>query len=87
MTTLSNSERLVKQEVLRELIVEMGAALYRYFDDKGINENDTSNPLVLLQMELRDEPDKLLLAKDEDIVRMDGYINYLYQFLKKIGVV
>ena len=87
MTTLSNSERLVKQEGLRELIVEMGAALYRYFDDKGINENDTSNPLVLLQMELRDEPDKLLLAKDEDIVRMDGYINYLYQFLKKIGVV
>lgn len=87
MTTLSTNERLVKQEVLRELIIEMGAALYRYFDDNEIDENDTSNPLVLLQMELRDEPDKLLLAKDEDIVRMDGYINYLYQFLKKIGVV
>lgn len=87
MTTLSTNERLVKQEVLRELIIEMGAALYRYFDDNEIDENDISNPLVLLQMELRDEPDKLLLAKDEDIVRMDGYINYLYQFLKKIGVV
>ena len=87
MTTLSNSERLVKQEVLREMIVTMLASLYHYFNKNGINEEDTSNPLVLLQMELRDEPDKLLLAKDEDIVRMDGYINFLYQFLKKIGVV
>lgn len=87
MTTLSNSERLVKQEVLREMIVTMLASLYHYFNKNGINEEDTSNPLVVIREELRDEMDKLLLAKDEDIIRMDGYITYIYKILKKLGVV
>ncbi len=87
MTTLSISERLVKQEVLRETVVEMMASLHRYFNQNNVNEEDTKNPLVILLKDLGDELDKILLADDEQLVKIDGYVNYLYQMLRKIGVI
>lgn len=87
MTTLSNSERLVKQEVLRDMIVTMSSSLYRYYDKNKIDENDMKHPLVLLHNELREVPDKILLSNDEELIKIDGYISYLFQLLKKLEVV
>lgn len=87
MTTLSNSERLVKQEVLREMIVTMSSSLYRYFDNNEIDENNMKHPLVLLHNELREVPDKILLSSDEELIKIDGYVTYLFQLLKKLEVV
>lgn len=87
MTTLSNSEKLVKQEVLREMVITMSTSLYRYFDQNEIDEKNMRNPLVLLQDELRQVPDKIILANDEELIKIEGYVNYLHQLLKKLEIV
>ena len=87
MTTLSNSERLVKQEVLRELIVEMMASLHHYFIKNNVNEEDTNNLLVIMLNDLSEDLDKIILAKDEELVKLEGYVDYLYQLLRKVGIV